>query len=178
MGELLLACGKNRSSSRWTKFYPIPVSDFTRQALSKQLSSVQGWLTTTDEVLERYRKDLESWSGKCDVALINTDGVTAKRRDCWMAREQLAADLTRERDALHRKLCDRADARELGSMHRFRRPTSTLRTSKQYFRRMSAILRTSKAVFPLGECDSSDIDASIPPGERDTLDSEGDASAG
>ena len=112
--ELLLACGKNRLSARWTKFFTIPVSEFNKQALSRQVSIVQSWLTSTDEVLEKYRKDLDHWSQQCDTALVNTDAVTVKRRDSWSAREQLALELTRLRDALHRNLSERADERGLG----------------------------------------------------------------
>ena len=112
--ELLLACGKDRASARWTRFFTVPVSEFNKQALARQVSIVQSWLTVTDDVLEKYRKELDQWAQQCDAALVNTDAVTVKRRDVWAAREQLAVELTRERDALHRKLSERAEERGLG----------------------------------------------------------------
>lgn len=112
--ELLLACGKNRTSPRWTRFFTVPVSEFNKQALARQVSIVQSWLTVTDDVLEKYRKELDQWAQQCDVALVNTDAVTVKRRDSWAAREQLALELTRARDALPRTLSERADERGLG----------------------------------------------------------------
>ena len=113
--ELYLAAGKDRSSSRWTRFFSMPVSDFVRIGLARQVSIVKSWLSaSTDAVLEQHRADLESWSAKCDQALLDTDVVTVRRRDVWEKREALAGGLTKERDALHRKLAERADMQDLG----------------------------------------------------------------
>ena len=112
--ELYLAAGKDRSSSRWTKYFPGSVSDFVKQPLSKQVSMVRGWLSaSTDEVLEKHRPALEEWSGKADKALVDTDAVAVRRRDVWQQREGLAASLTEQRDSLHRTLGERAKEKSL-----------------------------------------------------------------
>ena len=68
--DLLLACGKDRSSPRWTKFFATRVSDFIKQPLSRQTTVVQGWLASTDEVLERYRGDLTTWTQQDQFFLV------------------------------------------------------------------------------------------------------------
>ena len=113
--ELYLAAGKDRSSSRWTKYFSGSVTEFVKQALSKQVSVVRGWLSaSTDEVLEKHRPALEEWSAKADKALVDTEAVAVRRRDVWQQREALAASLTEQRDSLHRTLGERAKEKGLG----------------------------------------------------------------
>ena len=106
--ELLLACGKDRTSPRWTKFFAMPVSDFIKQSLSRQVSIVQGWLTSTDEVLEKYRANLTTWTNQCATALQRDSDLILTRGQLREEREKLATDLTDERDGLHRTIAQRA----------------------------------------------------------------------
>ena len=111
--ELFLAVDKERTSARWVQFFNVPVSKFVRQALNKQVERVQGWLQSKDPVLEAHRKNLETWASACGAALQQTAGVATVRGEARIAREQLAEDMTRERDGLHDALTARARERNL-----------------------------------------------------------------
>lgn len=112
--ELLLAVRKDRSSTRWLQFFRIPSSVFTRQGLGKQVDVVKGWLSgSQDEVLEKHRPNLARWSQSAGDALVNTQGVALVRGELAQAREKLAEELTRERDAVRETLAARARERGL-----------------------------------------------------------------
>ena len=111
--ELLLACGKDRTSPRWTKFFATRVSDFIKQPLSRQTTVVQGWLASPDDVLERYRVDLTAWTNQCSSALQRESDLMVKRGELREVRESLTRELTAERDTLHRTLSQRALERSL-----------------------------------------------------------------
>lgn len=106
--ELFLAVGKDRSSARWGQFFSTSVSKFVRQALPKQVGRVRGWLGSKDAVLEANREALDSWSKAAQDALGQTAAVGTIRGEARVAREELADDLTRERDGLHDALSARA----------------------------------------------------------------------
>jgi hypothetical protein len=99
--DLYTAVGKDTSSPRWRKFFAIAVSRFVRQALSRQVRQVAGWLAQTDDAaLTQHRSALTTWSGKADAALTQTAALAVVRGEAWTVFEQLAEDLTRERDGL------------------------------------------------------------------------------
>lgn len=107
--DLLKAVGKNTKSSRWVQFFPETVSALIKTALPRQVALIKSWLTSSDVVLQTYHAEFQNWTSKCDQALFDTDAVTMKRGDYWQKREQLAAGLTRDRDALHRTLAQLGD---------------------------------------------------------------------
>lgn len=111
--ELLLAVGKDRTSSRWKKFFSVAVNRFIRQALGKQVQSVKGWLTGTDPVLEKHRAALTTWSTAADEALVKTRATALVRGTARQQREEMAESLTRERDGLYEMLAARARERGL-----------------------------------------------------------------
>jgi len=101
---LFLDVGKQRDHKRWTQFFKMPVSHFVRMRLSEQVTTVRGWLGAKDAVLETYRAELTRWVEATDQALVATKATSNVRGQAWQAREQLAEDMTRERDALHEAL--------------------------------------------------------------------------
>src|SRR5690349_5453945 len=108
--SLLAAVKKDRTSARWKQFFrDLAVSQFIRQALDRQVSTVRGWLgASQDPVLEQHRAELERWSKVAEAALEQTRGSSAVRGEAWVAREELAEGLTRERDGLRDALAARA----------------------------------------------------------------------
>jgi len=105
---LYLAVGKDRNAARWTQFFKVPVSRFVRQAFPTQVTLVRGWLAIEDAVLAAHRTGLETWSAKAQEALARTAATAAPLGAARVAREQLAEDLTRERDGLDEALSARA----------------------------------------------------------------------
>ena len=112
--ELYLAVGKDRQAPRWLQFFAVSVSRFIQQALGRQVERVRGWLASKDPVLERHRPSLDRWSQAADQALVNTRALAVVRGETWQAREELASDLTRERDGLHDALSQLSRELELG----------------------------------------------------------------
>ncbi len=99
--DLYMAVGKDTSSPRWRRFFAVAVSRFVRQALSKQVRQVNAWLAQADEpVLKKHRATLHAWADKADAALTQTAALALARGEAWSAFEQLAEDLTRDRDGL------------------------------------------------------------------------------
>jgi hypothetical protein len=111
--ELYLTVDKDRASARWTAFFSVTVSKFVRQALGKQVGRVRGWLSSNDGVLEKHRDELDAWSKSAEAALQQTAAVATVRGEARIAREQLAEDLTRERDGLHDALSARGREKRL-----------------------------------------------------------------
>lgn len=113
--DLLASVKKDRTSARWRQFFrDLPVSQFIRQALDRQVSTVRGWLgASQDPVLEKHRAELERWTQAAEAALDRTRGSSAIRGEAWVGREELAEALTRERDGLHDALSGRARERDL-----------------------------------------------------------------
>jgi hypothetical protein len=111
---LFLAVDKDRQSTRWRTFFHLPVSRFVRLALSAQLERVKAWLGSSDAALTPFRADLETWSTRASDALAKTRALSLARGELTAAREELAEDLTRERDGLHAALVLRATERSLG----------------------------------------------------------------
>lgn len=111
--ELYLAVRKDTSSSRWLQFFTVSVSAFIRQALAKQVAKVRAWLDAkvTDPVLDHHRASLDTWSKAADSAIVQTNGLALVRGGAQIVREQMADDLTRERDGLHTLLAQRARER-------------------------------------------------------------------
>lgn len=112
--ELWLAVDKDRTAPRWTRFFGGPVGKFVRQRLSAQVERVRAWLGADDDVLAEHKAPLETWSTAADQALVKTRGVSLVRGQAQMARDELAEDLTRERDGLAEALAGRARALNLG----------------------------------------------------------------
>jgi hypothetical protein len=98
--DLYLACGKDTASTRWRQFFRAPVSRFVRTSLSKQVGAVLGWLSSSDAVLVKHKPTLETWSMKADAALKETAALAMTRGQVLSARDQLAEDLTAERDGV------------------------------------------------------------------------------
>jgi len=99
--DLYMAVGKDTSSPRWRKFFAVAVSRFVRQALPRQVRQVTAWLAQADDpVLNKHRATLQAWTDKADAALTQTAALALVRGEAWTAFEQLAEDLTRERDGL------------------------------------------------------------------------------
>lgn len=112
--DLHTAVQKDHRAARWLQFFSVAVSSFVKQALARQIATVKGWLTSSkDPVLEKHRANLETWSARADGALVKTRGTALVRGEAHQAREELAAELTRERDGLHEALSARARERQL-----------------------------------------------------------------
>ena len=101
---LYLAVGKDRESPRWQQFFHGPVHRFVNGRLADQTAAVRGWLDIQDPVLDPFRPELIKWTKAADDALVATNGTAGARGKAWIAREELAAALTRGRDALHAEL--------------------------------------------------------------------------
>jgi hypothetical protein len=111
--ELHRAVRKDTKSPRWKQFFKLPVSRFVRRALSDQTQTVRGWLTSDDAALADHREGLQTWADASDAALEQTEAVGMTRGQSWQVREQLAEDLTRERDALRDTLAGISRERNL-----------------------------------------------------------------
>lgn len=113
--DLNLAVRKDRASARWRRFFGGPVTNFVRQRLASQVRAVRAWLAITgDEVLEKFRPELDRWSANAQSALDATAESAQARGTAHVVRETLAEDLTRERDGLYAQLFARANERGLG----------------------------------------------------------------
>lgn len=108
--DLFLAVAKDRESARWLRFFPIAVSRFVKMRFDKQIQKVQSWLdpSVTEPALDAHRSALTTWSQAAANSLGQTNQAAMVRSASRMAREQLAEDLTRERDGLYDTLSARA----------------------------------------------------------------------
>lgn len=108
--DLFLAVGKNRESARWTQFFSVAVSSFVKMRFDKQIQKVKSWLApnVNDPIVEKHRNDLTTWVNASTASLEKTSTAAMTRASFKMAREQLANDLTRERDGLFETLSARA----------------------------------------------------------------------
>lgn len=114
---LFLAVNKDRTSPRWRQFFSGAVSAFVKQALDKQVQTVQGWLQAPpgrDALLDQHRPALQQWATAAQDAITQTRGLATARGQVLLKREELAESLTRERDGLHEALAQRARDRGLG----------------------------------------------------------------
>ncbi len=112
--ELYLAVDKDRDSARWRQFFRVQVSAFVRQGLAAQVLAVKGWLAGPgDPVLDKHRDALGHFAAAAEDALVKTNATALQRGEQRIRREQLAADFTRERDALEEALRARARERNL-----------------------------------------------------------------
>lgn len=112
--ELGAALSGDKKSARWKRIFGGPVDDFISQAFGSQVRAMKAWLSITgDAVLEKFRADVERWTAAGDAALTATANSAQVRGAGLIAREQLAEDLTRERDGLHAQLVARANERGL-----------------------------------------------------------------
>jgi len=113
--DLYLAVGKERESPRWTQFFSVTVSRFIKMRFDKQVGQVKAWLASSsnDATLEKHRTSLTKWSNAAEASITLTNGVALVRGAARIAREQLAEDLTRERDGLYDVLSTRARERGL-----------------------------------------------------------------
>ncbi|AKF05034.1 hypothetical protein [Sandaracinus amylolyticus] len=109
-----LALEAPRSSARWTRFFDTAPSAWVARALSRQVASVKAWLTISgDALLDAHRAPLARWSDAAQAALDRTAASAQVRGAARVGREELALDLTRERDGLHAALVARAAERGL-----------------------------------------------------------------
>jgi hypothetical protein len=108
--DLYLAVGKDRNAARWTQFFPVAVSRFVKMRFDKQIQKVTGWLgpNVQDPVVDKHRANLTTWSTAAADSLEKTTSSVMTRAQARIAREQLAEDLTRERDGLFDALSARA----------------------------------------------------------------------
>jgi hypothetical protein len=111
--DLRIVVGKDTTSPRFRQFFLHPVSIFIRGSLPKQVAKVRAWLGSEDEALEPHRAGLDRWSKAAADALERTNALALVRGQAQIAREQLADDLTRERDGLHEALSARSRAQGL-----------------------------------------------------------------
>lgn len=113
--ELYLAVGKDRNAARWIQFFSVSVSRFIKMRFDKQIQKVTGWLNPSvqDAVLDKHRANLATWSTAAADSLEKTTASVMTRAQARIAREQLAEDLTRERDGLFDALSARARERGL-----------------------------------------------------------------
>lgn len=81
----------------------------------KQVQKVKGWLDpkVTDDIVEKHRTPLTTWSNAAAASIEQTASAAMVRGAARIAREQLAEDLTRERDGLYDALSARARERGL-----------------------------------------------------------------
>lgn len=114
--DLYLAVDKNRESPRWTQFFPVSVSRFVKMRFDKQVQIVKAWLAsnTSEQTLMNHKPHLTRWANAASAAVEQTNGVALVRGAARIAREQLAEDLTRERDGLYDALSVRAREKGLG----------------------------------------------------------------
>ncbi|MBK9266377.1 MAG: hypothetical protein IPM54_42150 [Polyangiaceae bacterium] len=108
--DLYLAVGKNRESPRWTQFFSVAVSRFIKIRFDKQVQKVKSWLgpDVNDATLDKHRTPLTTWSNAAAASIDQTTSAAMVRGAARIAREQLAEDLTRERDGLYDALSARA----------------------------------------------------------------------
>ncbi len=106
--DLLAAVGGDTGAERWRGFFGASAARFIRQALRKQALAVANWLVSDDPVLEPHRRALEQWTRAASTAVEDTEALAVIRARNQVRREQLAEDLSRERDALHAALTDLA----------------------------------------------------------------------
>lgn len=102
--DLLASVEGDRSSDRWQSFFGGSVGRFVRQALRRQVKAVAGWLDKADPALEPHREALTQWTAAATAAVEDTHALAVTRARNQIHREQLAEDLSRERDALHSAL--------------------------------------------------------------------------
>lgn len=106
--DLLYAAG-DRASRRFTSFFPVAPWRFVKQPFGDQLLKVKGWIGVTGEaVLDQHREQLTLRVQNADAAQVAVAALGPARGANWDARTQLADDLTRLRDGLHRALADHA----------------------------------------------------------------------
>jgi len=111
--ELWMAAGKDRAATRFKQFFREAPRLFVRMALPRQIAQVRAWLESRDEVFLRHKPNLEKWVQEADAALVATRALALKRGESAIARDELASDLTRERDGLAENLAARARERKL-----------------------------------------------------------------
>lgn len=99
--------------TRWRMFFDVSVGRFVRQALRRQVQAVASWLEHQDPALEPHREALTQWTAAATAAVEDTQALAVERARNQISREQLAEDLSRERDALHQALLDVAQAHKL-----------------------------------------------------------------
>ena len=113
--RLLGACDQDRQAPRFTRFFAKPPMAFVKQALSKQVTAVFGWLNVKDDdVLESFRVDLQDRATNARAAQDATSAIGPQRGANQARRAKLTDDLTRERDGLHRQLAEIAEQKNLG----------------------------------------------------------------
>ncbi|UJR81127.1 hypothetical protein [Sandaracinus amylolyticus] len=109
-----LALDVPTSSPRWKRFFSRAPSQWVMQRLVSQIAAVRGWLTIEgDAALDAHRAVLTRWSDAAQAALDRTAASAQVRGAAKIGREELADDLTRERDGLHAALTARATERGL-----------------------------------------------------------------
>ena len=90
----------DRSSARWKAFFIVPVASFVRLSLRRQVEGVEHWLERDDPLLATHREALTQWSAAAAAAVEDTRRLAVARSSILIAREQLAEDISREREAL------------------------------------------------------------------------------
>lgn len=115
LDELFLAVKKDRKAPRWLQFLTVTVSSFVRQRFDKQVARARAWLSADppDPVLDAHRTPLTTWTDASEKAIAQTNGLAMVRGAAQIAREQMADDLTRDRDELWELLAQRARERGL-----------------------------------------------------------------
>jgi len=112
--DLLADVDKDRESPRWLEFFKLAPSRFVKVALADQVNNVQGWVSSSsDPILLEHLDSLSRRATDAQSALVSTTGLSSRRSTLKQKRAQLGESLTTDRDALHRKLAERAQERKL-----------------------------------------------------------------
>lgn len=112
--RLTLAVNKDRSSVRFKRYFHESVWKFVKQPLQDQVRAVNGWLTTEEPELDPVREALGFWANRAQEALDQEPTSRLATSHLDEQREVLAAELTRDRDALERDLDEVAEEKDLG----------------------------------------------------------------
>jgi|JI10StandDraft_1071094.scaffolds.fasta_scaffold35339_3 hypothetical protein len=111
--DALKAAGKDRSNPRFTRYFKVAPNEFVRQDIDDQVAAVEGWLSVDDPTLAPWRARFEAWLLKLKAHRTARVASTQKTQTLRIKRQAFATDLTAKRDALHRRLGDRAQERGL-----------------------------------------------------------------
>lgn len=111
--QLRVVLADDRKHPRWVQFFKMTPSAFVRQPLEDQVRAVRGWLSTEEPTLAASR---EALAALCTEA----EGIFAEEAAQGHAvaalrgrRDDVAGALTKQRDALHRRLAEVAAERDL-----------------------------------------------------------------
>ncbi len=114
---LLLDVNKNKEAMRWqVHMRKMSITQFSVQPLDDILAQVQAWILLDDPVMQKnasLKAELSLWAERTAKVADGENAVAVQRSLLWQARNTLTSTLTRERDALHAALLNRAHEKNL-----------------------------------------------------------------